>query len=230
MAVPAVGRCVCGGWPRGGVPATGVPVVHRAAGVLVGVSAVCPGGGRCQRIFVPRLRCGRCRVTHALLPAFVLAWRLDAAEAVGTVIAEVAGAAGGVRPALPGWRSLIRRRGGGRGGSPPAFRSSGSRSRRWQSSSAGRRSPAGGSWPVCVNGDRCRFRCGLLPAGLAGAGGVAVRVGGERREADRGQQKLALPDRRQTAFHASCPAITGMRRQRAWTTGSKRKWRCTAGR
>jgi hypothetical protein len=56
-------------------------------------------GGRCRRIFVPRLRCGRCRVTHALLPAFVLAWRLDAAEAIGTVIAEVAGAAGGVRPA-----------------------------------------------------------------------------------------------------------------------------------
>jgi uncharacterized protein (TIGR00106 family) len=36
--------------------------------------------GRCRRIFVPRLRCGRCRVTHALLPAFVLAWRLDRAE------------------------------------------------------------------------------------------------------------------------------------------------------
>jgi Domain of unknown function (DUF6431) len=56
-------------------------------------------GGRCRKIFVPRLRCGRCRVTHALLPAFVLAWRLDAAEAVGTVIACVAGGAGGVRPA-----------------------------------------------------------------------------------------------------------------------------------
>jgi hypothetical protein len=25
--------------------------------------------GRCRKIFVPRLRCGRCRVTHALLPA-----------------------------------------------------------------------------------------------------------------------------------------------------------------
>src|SRR3974390_527165 len=36
--------------------------------------------GRCQKIFVPRVRCGRCRVTHALLPAFVLAGRLDAVE------------------------------------------------------------------------------------------------------------------------------------------------------
>jgi len=55
--------------------------------------------GRCRKIFVPRVRCGRCRVTHALLPAFVLAWRLDVAEAVGEVIGEVAGGAGGVRPA-----------------------------------------------------------------------------------------------------------------------------------
>jgi hypothetical protein len=56
-------------------------------------------GGRCLGIWVPRLRCGRCRVTHALLPAFALAWRLDAAETVGAVIARVAEGACGVRPA-----------------------------------------------------------------------------------------------------------------------------------
>jgi uncharacterized protein DUF6431 len=55
--------------------------------------------GRCQKIFVPRLRCAPCRVSHALLPAFVLAWRLDVAETVGTVIAEVTGGRCGVRPA-----------------------------------------------------------------------------------------------------------------------------------
>jgi hypothetical protein len=54
--------------------------------------------GLCRKIFVPRLRCRRCGVTHALLPAFALAWRLDVAEAVGTVISRVAGG-GGVRPA-----------------------------------------------------------------------------------------------------------------------------------
>ena len=56
--------------------------------------------GRCRKIFVPRLRCGRCRVTHALLPAFVLAWRLDVAVAVavGAVIGQVAGGVCGVRP------------------------------------------------------------------------------------------------------------------------------------
>ena len=48
---------------------------------------------------MPRLRCGACRVTHALLPAFVLAWRLDVAEAVGEVIEQVAGGVCGVGPA-----------------------------------------------------------------------------------------------------------------------------------
>jgi hypothetical protein len=50
-------------------------------------------------MFVPRERCGPCRVSHALLPAFVLAWRLDTAETVGAVIAGVAGGPGGSRPA-----------------------------------------------------------------------------------------------------------------------------------
>ena len=55
--------------------------------------------GRCPKMFVPRERCGPCRVSHALLPAFVLAWRLDTAETVGGVIGEVAGGACGARPA-----------------------------------------------------------------------------------------------------------------------------------
>jgi hypothetical protein len=55
--------------------------------------------GRCRRVFIPRLRCGRCRVSHALLPSFVLAWRLDTAETVGVVITEVTGGGCGVRPA-----------------------------------------------------------------------------------------------------------------------------------
>ena len=38
-------------------------------------------------------------MSHALLPAFVLAWRLDVAETVGAVIAEVASGVCGVRPA-----------------------------------------------------------------------------------------------------------------------------------
>jgi len=70
---------------------------------------------------VPRLRCPRCGVSHALLPAFALAWRLDAAETVGVVIAEVAGDRCGVRPAAEragvpyttarGWVRRFRARG-----------------------------------------------------------------------------------------------------------------------
>ena len=55
--------------------------------------------GRCRKIFVPRLRCAPCRVSHALLPAFTLALRLDVAETIGSVLAEVAGGGCGVRPA-----------------------------------------------------------------------------------------------------------------------------------
>jgi hypothetical protein len=58
--------------------------------------------GSCYRIFVPRVRCGSCEKTHALLPAFVLVGRLDVAESIGTVIAEVAIGRSGVRPPAAG--------------------------------------------------------------------------------------------------------------------------------
>ena len=78
------------------------PVCPSCAGPLVfwsGYWRHVRAAGRCRKIFVPRVRCGPCRVSHALLPAFVLAWRLDVAEAVGAVIGQVAGGASGVRPA-----------------------------------------------------------------------------------------------------------------------------------
>src|SRR6516225_4181482 len=52
-----------------------------------------------RKIFIPRVRCRACGVSHALLPAFVLARRLDAAEPVGAVLGQVAGGACGVRRA-----------------------------------------------------------------------------------------------------------------------------------
>jgi len=52
----------------------------------------------CRAIFVRRVRCARCRVTDALLPAFVLCGRLDVVETIGAIIAEVGGGLGGVRP------------------------------------------------------------------------------------------------------------------------------------
>ena len=46
MAVPACGRCLCGGRPAGGVSAPRLPVVPGADGVPVWVPAACPGGRR----------------------------------------------------------------------------------------------------------------------------------------------------------------------------------------
>ena len=54
--------------------------------------------GSTRKIFVPRLRCAPCRVTHALLPSFCLLQRLDAADAIGEVIEAVTDAVSGVRP------------------------------------------------------------------------------------------------------------------------------------
>jgi uncharacterized protein DUF6431 len=81
-------------FPRPGCPSCAGPLV-----LWAGYWRHVRAAGRCRKVFVPRLRCGRCGVSHALLPAFVLAWRLDVAETVGAVIAEVAGGGCGVRPA-----------------------------------------------------------------------------------------------------------------------------------
>src|SRR5215467_8403660 len=99
MAVPAAGRCVRGGRAGGGVSPPGVPACARPLVLWSGYWRHVRAAGRCRKIFVPRLLCGLCEVSHALLPAFVLAWRLDVAETVGAVIAEVAGGGCGVRPA-----------------------------------------------------------------------------------------------------------------------------------
>ena len=53
---------------------------------------------RYAKLFVRRARCRACRVTHALLPGFVLQRRLDASEAIGHAICEVIEASSGVRP------------------------------------------------------------------------------------------------------------------------------------
>jgi transposase-like protein len=81
-------------FPRAACPSCRAPMVFWS-----GYRRHVRAAGRCRKIFVPRLRCTPCRVSHALLPAFALAWRLDVAETVGAVIGQVAGGACGVRPA-----------------------------------------------------------------------------------------------------------------------------------
>jgi len=91
-AYAALGRRA--GFPRPACPSCAGPLVFWS-----GYRRYVREAGHCVRIFVPRVRCGRCRVSHALLPGFVLAWRLDVAEVIGGVVAEVAGGRCGVRPA-----------------------------------------------------------------------------------------------------------------------------------
>jgi hypothetical protein len=54
-------------------------------------------GGRAYRVWVRRARCRWCRVTHALLPSFALARRVDAVEVIGAAL-ERAVAGVGLRP------------------------------------------------------------------------------------------------------------------------------------
>jgi hypothetical protein len=91
-AYVAVGREV--EFPRPDCPSCAGPLVFWS-----GYRRYVRAAGCCRKIFVPRLRCASCRVSHALLPAFVLAWRLDVAETVGAVLGQVAGGGCGVRPA-----------------------------------------------------------------------------------------------------------------------------------
>lgn len=80
------------------VPRPGCP---RCGGVTTwwsGYRRFVRSGGASRAIFVPRVRCGRCRITDALLPAFVFCGRLDVVESIGSVLEAVAGP-GGVRPA-----------------------------------------------------------------------------------------------------------------------------------
>ena len=91
-AYEAAGRDVL--FPRPACPSCAGPLVFWS-----GYRRYVRAAGRCRKIFVPRLRCASCGVSHALLPAFTLAWRLDVAETVGMVMTQVAGGVCGVRPA-----------------------------------------------------------------------------------------------------------------------------------
>ena len=92
-AYAAAGRDL--GFPRPDCPSCAGPLVFWS-----GYRRYVREAGRYWKIFVPRLRCARRGVSHALLPAFTLAWRLDVAETIGSVVGEVvAGGGCGVRPA-----------------------------------------------------------------------------------------------------------------------------------
>ncbi len=90
-AYAAAGRAVV--VPRPGCPRCDRPMIFWA-GYPRFVRA---HAGRLYRVWVRRAKCPSCRVTHALLPAFVLLGRVDVVEVIGAVLDRaVAGA--GLRP------------------------------------------------------------------------------------------------------------------------------------
>jgi transposase-like protein len=54
--------------------------------------------GGCHRIWVRRVKCPACEVTHALLPAFLLRRRLDPVDAIGVGLARMIAGGVGARP------------------------------------------------------------------------------------------------------------------------------------
>src|SRR6266704_962607 len=70
---------------------------RRCSGLVTGVTSA--GRGRSGRSSSAGSGAGACGVTYALLPAFTLARRLDAADTAGAVIGQVVAGACGVRPA-----------------------------------------------------------------------------------------------------------------------------------
>ena len=159
--------------------------------------------GRCRKVFIRRVRCRACGVTHALLPwRFTLAWRLDAAEDAGAVIGQVASGACGVRPAAAraqvpyttarGW---VRRFAALAGELAVSFSALAAELGGEVIGPAGPLLPAG-----CLGSDRGGVHCGGRAAGMGAAGAVAVRLRGDRREPAGRQRNLALADHRQAAF------------------------------
>jgi hypothetical protein len=80
------------GFPRPDCPSCAGPLVFWS-----GYRRYVREAARYWKIFVPRLRCARCGVSHALPPAFTLAWRLDVAETIGSVAGRWWPAGCGVR-------------------------------------------------------------------------------------------------------------------------------------
>ncbi len=182
-------------------------------------------------MFVPRERCGCCRVSHALLPAFVLAWRLDTAETVGAVIEQVAGGSCGARPAAErarvphttarGWLRRFRSRAAE---TEVAFAALavelGGEAIR----------PAPGAAGLALAAIRAAFEAACALPGWAGLGvwRFASSVSGGRLIAANATSPFLIVGRRR--FMPPIPPLPALRRQTAWITRSSRRWRCTAGR
>jgi Domain of unknown function (DUF6431) len=213
-------------FPRPACPSCGGPLVFWS-----GYRRHVRAGGRCRKVFVPRLRCGRCRVSHALLPAFVLAWRLDAAEVIGSVVSDVVSGRCGVRPAAE------------RAGVPDTT------ARGWVRRFAVRAPLIGAGFaalavelggPVFCPPERPgRFALAAIGAGFAAAAALpgwaglgpwrfASSVSGGKLFAANITSPFLMVGKRR--FMPPVPSLPGLREAKGWTASCKSRSRCTAGR
>jgi hypothetical protein len=159
-------------------------------------------------------------VTHAVLPAFVLVRRLDAAESAGAVIGRVASGVSGVRPAAAGIgvpyttaRGLVRRFAERAGELAVSF--------------AALCAELGGEAVRPDPDRRLRWAAGAVGAAFEAASGLPgwavlgawLRRRGDRREPAGRQRVLTLADHRRQAFHASQELVT-RRTSRTGTGGA----------
>ena len=207
MALPVVRRRLRGWRPRDRVPATGLSVVLVSDDVLVGIPPTCARGRSVPQDLRAETALSR------LCGSPTSCCLVSCSPAVSTWPRRSA-------PCLKKWStvqavcdrrqhapmSFTRRRAVGCGASLTGRCASASRSRRFASSSVARRSrPSPEPARYAISAIRAAFRGSERPAGMGLDRAVALRVFGERREADRHQHRFPLPRRRQTAFHASGP-------------------------
>jgi hypothetical protein len=81
--------------PRAVCPACFVPMVFWS-----GYERSVRVAGRCWRLWLARGRCSGCRVSHVLLPSFLVIGRLDVAATIGLVLGGVGGRSGARRVAV----------------------------------------------------------------------------------------------------------------------------------
>lgn len=185
--------------------------------------------GVSRAMFVPRVRCGRCAKTDALLPAFVFCGRLDAVATVGAVVEEVLAGGGGVRPAAAmvgvphttarGW-----------------LRRFGVRAAEWSVAFAALTVELGGAVVAAVGvaGGQAlaaigaAFEAASSLVGWAGLGRwrFASAVSGGRLLATNTDAPYLIIGRRR--FMPPVPTWGTTNGGMTWTTTSRRRWRCTA--
>lgn len=209
------------------------PDCPRCGGVTIwwsGYRRFVRAGGASRSIFVPRARCGVCAMTDAVLPSFVLSGRVDVVETIGAVLEAVRTGSGGVRPAAAvldvphttarGW---VRRFMARAAGISVAF---GALAVELGGEVVGVIGDVAGHALVAI-GEAFRAASALPGWGALGCWRFASVVSGGTVIATNTNTPYLIVGRRR--FMPPVPSEGDVIGGMAWTTTSKKRWRCTVG-